>query len=406
MSSDSGADVPDERAGFTVGLDVAAITPTELQPAIYLGAYGLPFTRVAEGVHDEIYVRSFAVGLDDSGIVLAVTDLPGLGNHFTRDVRARVAEATGLSEHRVLLSATHSHSSPDFQGLWGGGPASYRDVAIDRIVASMTAAWDARVPATLEVATTTAPNHNRRDWGFTDDALTIVRAVDARGQALGLFTVFAAHPTVLGEGNHDISRDWCGYAVDALESRTAAPALLFNGVLGDASPDVPAGDYADDFERAAAYGELVADAVLEGVTSSEPIDPELHVDHRTWTLVGTNVLFNLAAQVGLLDYDYDEAGGELSVDTQATYLRLGTQLQIVTFPGEPLTRVGLPIKDVMQAPHRAVLGQTNDMLGYFIPSDEWMTGHNDDYEESISLGPDVGDITRDVLIALIETDAF
>ena len=144
MSSDSGADVPDERAGFTVGLDVAAITPTELQPAIYLGAYGLPFTRVAEGVHDEIYVRSFAVGLDDSGIVLAVTDLPGLGNHFTRDVRARVAEATGLSEHRVLLSATHSHSSHDFQGLWGGGPASYRDVAIDRIVASMTAAWDAR----------------------------------------------------------------------------------------------------------------------------------------------------------------------------------------------------------------------------------------------------------------------
>jgi hypothetical protein len=361
---------------------------------------------VAEGVHDDIFVRSFALGIADSGIVLAVTDLPGLGNHFTRDVRARVAEATGLPEHHVLLGATHSHSSPDFQGLWGGGPDAYREVAIDSVVASMTAAWMTRVPATLEVSTTAAPNHNRRDWGFTDDELVLLRALDADGEALGMITVFAAHPTVLGEGNHDISRDWCGYAVDVMEARTAATVLLFNGVLGDASPAVPEGDYADDFERASAYGAVVADAALDAIATAEPVDAELFVDHRSWSLVGTNVLFNLAAQLDLLDYDYDEEGGALSVDTQATYLRLGTQLQIVTFPGEPVTRLGLPIKDAMTAPHRVLLGQTNDMLGYFIPSDEWMMGHNDDYEESISLGPDVGDITRDVLIALIEADAF
>jgi hypothetical protein len=405
-TSTSGSDVPDVREGFTVGVDSASITPAELQPTIYLGSYGLPFMRAAEGVHDDIFVRSFALGTADSGIVFAVTDLPGLGNHFTRDVRARVAEATGLPEHQVLLGATHTHSSPDFQGLWGGGPDAYRDVAIDSVVASMTAAWLARVPATLEVSTTAAPNHNRRDWGFTDDALTVLRAVDADGEALGMITVFAAHPTVLGESNHDISRDWCGYAVDRMEARTAATVLLFNGVLGDASPDVPEGEYVDDFERASAYGTVVADAALDAITTAEPVDAELFVDHRTWSLVGTNVLFNLAAQVGLLDYDYDEKGGALSVDTQATYVRLGTQLQIVTFPGEPVTRLGLPIKDAMTAPHRVLLGQTNDMLGYFIPSDEWMMGHNADYEESISLGPDVGDITRDVLIALIENDAF
>ena len=40
----------------------------------------------------------------------------------------------------------------------------------------------------------------------------------------------------------------------------------------------------------------------------------------------------------------------------------------------------------MTAPHRMVLGLTGDALGYFIPSDEWMTGLNDDGEESISLG--------------------
>ena len=406
-SSSTGAFVPDPPPdGFTVGTDVTSITPASLTPTIYLGSYGLPFTRSAEGVHDEIYVRSLAIGLGDTGIVFAVTDLPGLGNRFTRDVRARVAEATGLQDYRILISATHTHASPDFQGLWGGGPDSYRDVAVDDVVASMISAWDARVPASLEVATTVGPNNNRREWRFTDDELTVVHAVDPDDQALGTLAVFAAHPTVLGAGNREISRDWCGYAVDAMEASTGAPALLINGILGDASPSVPPGEYADDFERAQAYGEVVAQAALEGLALSEPIEPELAVDHRTWSLVGTNALFNLAAQVGLLDYDYEADGGQLSVETVATYVRLGAQLQMVTVPGEPVTRLGLPLKDAMQAPHRAVLGQTHDMLGYFIPGDEWMTGRNDDYEEQISLGPTVGDTTRNVLTALIDLDDF
>ena len=58
----------------------------------------------------------------------------------------------------------------------------------------------------------------------------------------------------------------------------------------------------------------------------------------------------------------------------------------------------------MTAPHRMVLGLTGDALGYFIPSDEWMTGKNDDYEESISLGMTVGDTSRDAMAAMIAAD--
>ena len=60
----------------------------------------------------------------------------------------------------------------------------------------------------------------------------------------------------------------------------------------------------------------------------------------------------------------------LEVTTQSAYVRLGTQAQIVTFPGESLTRNGLPIKDAMAAPYKAVLGNANDALGYFVPSDD------------------------------------
>ena len=79
-------------------------------------------------------------------------------------------------------------------------------------------------------------------------------------------------------------------------------------------------------------------------------------------------------------------------------------LQLAAFPGESLTRNGLEVKQAMTAPHRMVLGLTGDALGYFIPSDEWMTGKNDDYEESISLGMTVGDTSRDAMAAMIAAD--
>ena len=40
-------------------------------------------------------------------------------------------------------------------------------------------------------------------------------------------------------------------------------------------------------------------------------------------------------------------------------------------------------------------------LGYFVPGDEWMTGHNNNYEESVSLGKHAGTALADRLGSLI-----
>ena len=58
----------------------------------------------------------------------------------------------------------------------------------------------------------------------------------------------------------------------------------------------------------------------------------------------------------------------------------------------------------MSTPHGAVLGLAGDALGYFVPSDEWMTGLNDDYEESISVGEQAGDLTQAEILALMGAD--
>ncbi len=394
--------------GFRVGFDVIDVSPTPRQienKNIYMGAYGAPFTRgPTEGVHDPIFVRSMAIEADGVGFVMAIVDLPGMGNQNTRAIRKRVAKLSDLEEQNVLIGTTHNHSSPDFMGLWGGVPDSYRDQLNEQAAMSMVAAWETREDAELFVATGTAPNRNRRGWEFTDDAMIVLDARDLEGKRLGTLVNFAAHPVILGMDNKEVSCDYTGYFVQALEKEIGAPVAFFNGTLGDASPKVPAGDYPTDFDRAAAYGELLAGIASNLVQEAEIIEPEVALDYREWIQSVDNFLFQLAAQLGILQYDFDMIGLDQEVLTQSVYFRLGTQVQGVAFPGESLTRNGLEIKGAMKAPHRIILGNTGDALGYFIPSDEWKIGLNDDYEESVSLGKDAGDNARDAIISMIEAD--
>src|SRR5690606_24029270 len=120
-------DGDEEPSAFEVGFDVTDLTPTADEIATnqyYLGGYGVYTGRgAAEGVHDPVFVRSMAIGYGpEDGGIFAIVDTVGMGNLWTRRVRADVAAATGLSEEQVVIGSTHTHSGPDLQGLWGGVP--------------------------------------------------------------------------------------------------------------------------------------------------------------------------------------------------------------------------------------------------------------------------------------------
>ncbi|MBL9102086.1 MAG: neutral/alkaline non-lysosomal ceramidase N-terminal domain-containing protein [Myxococcales bacterium] len=394
---------------FLLGMHVQDLSPSDAHLSgndLYMGAYGGPYTRgAAQGVHDPIYARSFAVEGNGGGLIMTITDLPGMGNEVTHAVREKVAAMTGLEPWQVLIGSTHSHSAPDFMGLWGGVQNDYYDFLVDQTVASMVGAWEGRVPGELRVATGKAPANNRRGWGFTDDDMTILDAVDLQQQRIGTLVVFAAHPVVLGEDNKLISCDYPGYMVKALEAELGAPVALFNGTLGDATPKVPDGMYADDFARADAYGMLLAEIAASIVAEGAPVSPELTWSEKSWVQAVDNQLFKAASLLPNFRYKFDMVGLlDFEVTTQTTYFRLGKQVQGAAFPGEPLTRLGLDIKAAMKTPHKVVLGNTGDALGYFIPGDEWMTGKNDNYEEQVSLGESAGDNARGNIVALIEAD--
>jgi hypothetical protein len=110
--------------------------------------------------------------------------------------------------------------------------------------------------------------------------------------------------------------------------------------------------------------------------------------------------------LGALDYDTTTVGTNMGIATQFTYFRLGTEVQAIAFPGEALTRTGLEVKGKLTSPFHVWLGLTTDTLGYFVKSDEWMTGRNGDYEESVSMAQTAGDNAIQVLSDAIGKDSM
>lgn len=388
--------------GWQAGADVVDLSPTSDQIAtgkLFMGAYGALTQRgPATGIHDAVAARTLVLRSGCDVISMTILDMPGISNRVIHAIGDAVSAETHIPKDGIYVGATHSHSSPDLQGLWGHVPDDYKADVIQKTSESIIAAFRALEPADIYASKGTAPNRNRRDWGFTDTELTVLEAQAKDGSQIGTLVNFAAHPVILGAENHLISRDFCGYLVDSIESTLGGKALFFNGVVGDASPVSPA----SSFDGCQQYGEIVAQNAVDATKTHTKLSPGIYREQQAFSQEVTNQVF--VAVRGILDYDFDQDAGQMSVETQFTYFRLGKELQGVVFPGEALTRTGQDIKAPQTAPFHLWLGLTTDSLGYFVKSDEWMTGHNGNYEETVSTGQTAGDNSIRVLTGLIAKD--
>lgn len=322
-------------SGWQIGVTVTDISPNETELAggeVYMGAYGILTARgPATGVHDPIYARTMVLKNASSTIAMTILDLPGISNRALHAIADAVRAETQLSSENVFVGATHSHSAPDLQGLWGHVPDDYKQRLIDLTAQSISDAFTAAEPAELFVAKSTAPNRNRRGHAEIDSELTVLDAKTIGGRRLGTLINFAAHPVKLGADNKLISRDFCGYTVDRAETALGGKVLFFNGVVGDASPDGGGSGY----EGAEAFGNIVADAAVAAVATETKVTPGIYRDQEKWQQEVTNEGFKALNDLGVLDYDIDVVGDGLGIQTQFTYFRLGSEVQAVAFPGRP-----------------------------------------------------------------------
>jgi Neutral/alkaline non-lysosomal ceramidase, N-terminal len=411
----------------------------DLRDGVYLGGFGSYRQRRATGVHDEPLCRAIAIGDGDTTFVVAALDLVGASGPLLQSIREQAARLTRLPASRILIACTHSHASPDMQGLWGGTGAAYETYVAHRAAGAISQAFEAMVPAAASVATASLGGvvRNRRGWPETDETLTTLRFATTDGAPIAALVNYACHPTASGPANTEVSRDWCGYAADAVEAALGGVAVYVNGAVGDVNP---AADGA--FEHAASLGEAVARAAVASLDAAEALNGSVEVrteplmlpvnferlSQRVQDAVGRAVpalsvlskaggmhaasvalhaagRADLAQLVAALDgfaqRKLVHRDGRTFLPTHCGYLRLGGDVEGFAAPGEVLSRLSLPLRASLGARHRLFFGLTHDALGYFLPEDEWMTGRNNNYEESVSMGKHAGTVLADALLAMV-----
>ena len=222
----------------------------------------------SEGIHTR--VRARAIVLESGGRKFALVQADLGGDPVRLDGQAVVARlaGTGIDAERLMISATHTHSSTG--PIWPNGSGGYAllggdlfDVRIFNLTADGIAeairAADAKLqPARVGIASTQVrdasrnrnfePFQRNQDIPDGEDArkafsvnpeLNVIRVDATNGRPLGVWSNFAIHPTSFGDDNLLFSGDNASYAERIVEAEIGKGAVnvFTNSAEGDISPN-------------------------------------------------------------------------------------------------------------------------------------------------------------------------
>ncbi len=95
-----------------LGWSEVSITP---EKKVYLA--GQFYERISEYVETEITVTAMAVDSGESHMIICSCDLEGIGDNLVAETRTRLADVDGLDANNVIIHATHSHTSINYQSI-------------------------------------------------------------------------------------------------------------------------------------------------------------------------------------------------------------------------------------------------------------------------------------------------
>ena len=124
--------------GFRVGYGKANITP---DGQVGMGGYGRSDQRLSTGVLSYLYVTCVAISdADDNTILVYGMDLCGSGD--AAEFRTNVSQATGVPVDNIVMSASHTHSAPDYSVVTSGSGDALNKLKKGLVSAAETAMED------------------------------------------------------------------------------------------------------------------------------------------------------------------------------------------------------------------------------------------------------------------------
>jgi len=246
---------------------IATIDITPEQPVVMFG-YQARGTKLSEGVHDRLYARAVVFESQGKRLVIISSDLGDFYFGTYEYFRDAITSEFNLDASELLLTCTHSHSSPTLTvdqekefGLVKSKRAymaphpnnlTYTEQVRAKILQVVRDAFDAMQPVRIGAGIGYCPiGMNRRatrpdgsimlgrnPYGPTDKDVHVLKIENTGGQLQGALFDFATHGTSLNQNNMEISGDVLGLAAQFVEKYlgNGAVAPVFAGASGDINP--------------------------------------------------------------------------------------------------------------------------------------------------------------------------
>lgn len=220
--------LPDPRADGSLRVGIAE---ADITPPVGFPIAGYYHERLADGAIDPLKAKAIVFRDGNTAAALVVCDLIGIATDLSRAVRQRAAEKTGIPASNIVISATHSHTAPDYmKELWlhlGGERQdplrkAYIEKLMDGLVEVIVKSHAAAKPTALECGSATQQTpvaFNRRfvmrdgsvkTWqnfenrdvvrsaGPIDPEIGLLTIRDEAGKPLGILSNFALHLDTVG----------------------------------------------------------------------------------------------------------------------------------------------------------------------------------------------------------------
>jgi neutral ceramidase len=294
-----------------VGMAEADITPPLGFPMA-----GYYHERLADGTRDPLSAKAVVFRDGERSAALVVGDLTGIARDLCVEVRRTAAARTGIDPTHIVVSATHSHTAPDYyHGLYEyqntdrgkGDPDSYSAKLIagfvEAIVEADKASREVKITAGSGQQQTSVSFNRRfvmkdgsvRTWqnmrnanvvraaGPIDPEIALLMLHSADGETpVGVISNFALHLDTVG-GNK-WSADYPYYIQQRLRKKygEAVISVFGLGACGDINHSDP---NRQERNKTDVIGNSLADTIEATLSTLQPVDsPTLQVQTATVNL--------------------------------------------------------------------------------------------------------------------------
>ena len=214
--------------------------------------------RIADNIHDELWVKAIALADGTTTLGLVTCDLIGVPVATIAAAKDLIRERTGVPPECILISSTHTHTAPSARGALGTPETpGYAEWLVPRIADAFTMALGRLVPAELAHASGDVREevHNRRWYmrdgqarmnpgyqnpdairpaGPTDPELGLLVVRDLERRPIAVYANLALH--YVGNTQHTwVSADYFGEFARALQRIAGGEFLvaMANGCQGN-----------------------------------------------------------------------------------------------------------------------------------------------------------------------------